>query len=125
MPLIQTLELAAGKAETDTETRGCPFGQISVNGRESEHIELVPDFPVIFTIVKLRAETEIQLPVVPETVGEHRLLLNDGRGDDLTGLSRGLFHDGDVVLVLGLVNLDTLSEDGGRRDERGRSNQKK
>ena len=125
MTLIKSFERPAGNTETETEARGSPLGQIGVDGREGEHVELVADLPVILTIVELGTQTKIQLPVLPETVGEHGVLLHDRGGDDLTQLGRGLFHDSDRVLIFGPGHLDILSEDTGRRDERGRSNQNK
>ena len=62
---------------------------------------------------------------MPETVGEHGVLLHDRGGDDLTVGGGGLFHDGDGVLILAPGHFDILSKDTCRRDESGRSNQDK
>jgi len=125
MTLIKSFERPSGNTETETEARRSPLGQISVNGREGEHTELVADLPVILTIVELGTQTKIQLPVLPETVGEHGVLLHDRGGDDLTVGGGGLFHDGDGVLILAPGHFDILSKDTCRRDKSGRSNQDK
>ena len=70
--LIQALEGSPVGAEAHTEARGDPLGQVEVDGREDKHLgDFLRDLPVVVTVVHLGAETEAQLPVVPETVGEH------------------------------------------------------
>ena len=123
--LIQTLEGTTRDTEADTENRGGPLGQISVDGREGEHFRLLGNLPVILTVIEFGAQAEIQFPIAPEAIGEHGILLNNRGRDNLTSRGRGLFHNGDGVLILAPGHLDILSKDTGRSDERGRSNQNK
>ena len=122
--LIQTLELAGGDAETHTEARGSPFGQIEVDGREGDHLRPLGDFPVIVTIVKVRADAGTELPVVPETVRENGVLLHHRGGGNLAAGGRSFLDNRDRVFVFTPVHLDVfLSENGCRGQNGGRSNQ--
>ena len=124
--LVQALERSPVHTKTDTEARGGPLGQIEVDGRDDEHLgDLLGDLPVVVTIVRLGTHTGAELPVVPETIGEHGVLLHDGGRDHATGLGRSLFHDGDGVLILTPGDFDILSENTCRRDESGRGDQNK
>ncbi len=123
--LIQALKTTTGDTETDTETRGGPLGQVSVDGREGEHVELVTDLPVILTIIEFRAKAEVQLPVVPETVGEHGSLINGSGREHIAVLRQSLLLDDDLVIIFLAVHSGALCENTCRREERDRSNHKK
>ena len=123
--LIQTLELAGGNAETHTEARGGPLGQIQVDGREGDHLRPLGDFPVVVTIIEVRAHAGAEFPVVPETVRENGILGKGGRRDDLAGRRSGFLDDGLEVVILARSDLHLLGESGCRRNQCDRSKQNK
>ena len=121
--LIQALELAGGESETHTEARGSPLREIHVDSREGDHFGPILDLPVVVTVIAVQAETGAQLPVVPETVRENRVLLEHGRRGDLAVGGNGLLDDRLRLLILALGDLGTLGKNGCRGQDAGRCDQ--
>ena len=72
--------------------------------KNDELLEKAVGVAVVLTHIDLGAETEVEFPVVPETVGEYGVLLEGGGGDDTAVGSVGFLDDGDGLVVFRALN---------------------